>query len=322
MKGRVTGRKMTKNLIMHSSTHEATLQELIKKIPVFAEVTRISELPGGLTNSNYRVDTKNQSYVLRLSDDATSLLGIDRQNERINTRIAGQAGIGAAVICSLPDENILVTGWIDAKTLHAEDIHQRPFLLPRMAAALRALHALPAFHQDFYFPSVRKKYLEMVVNHHYFLPDEYLHLEKRIEELEGMLASGPEPPVPCNNDLLAENFMDDGEKIWIIDYEYSGQNEPSFDIGNMAAEIFLNDEQLRVFCDAYWQKHLPGKIYRAMAWSVIARFGWVMWASVQEAISAIDFDFRTWGLKKWNSVLPELQGDRFGEIAENLKKYS
>ena len=147
-------------------------------------------------------------------------------------------------------------------------------------------------------------------------------MEILIKELESILESNPEQSVPCNNDLLAENFMDDGEKIWIIDYEYSGQNEASFEIGNMASEIFLNDEQLTILCNTYWQKHLPGKIYRAMAWSIIARFGWVMWSSIQEGVSQINFDFRTWGLKKWNSVLPELKGDHYKEIAENLKKYT
>jgi len=135
-----------------------------------------------------------------------------------------------------------------------------------------------------------------------------------------MIEENPENPVPCNNDLLAENFMDDGKKIWIIDYEYSGQNEASFDIGNLAGEIFLNEEETTILCDAYWQKHLPSKIARAKAWSMIARFGWVMWASIQEAVSPIDFDFRTWGLKKWNSVLPELQGEHYNEILEILKQ--
>jgi thiamine kinase-like enzyme len=297
------------------------LNELLKKIPAFADATNISILNGGLTNSNYRVDTKTNSYVMRVSDNSTSLLGIDRENEKINTERAWQAGVGAEVIYSLPKENVLIINWIEAKTLHAENIHERPEFLPRIANALRTLHAGPKFHRDFYFPFVRKKYLEIVLANNYFLPDEYLQMEILIKELESILGSSPEQLVPCNNDLLAENFMDDGEKIWIIDYEYSGQNEASFEIGNMASEIFLNDEQLTILCDAYWQKHLPEKIYRAMAWSVIARFGWVMWASIQEGVSQINFDFRTWGSKKWNSVLTELKGDRYKEITENLKKY-
>jgi thiamine kinase-like enzyme len=152
----------------------------------------------------------------------------------------------------------------------------------------------------------------------YFLPDQYLEMEPRVQRLEEILTSTPEELVPCNNDLLAENFMDDGEKIWIIDFEYSGQNEASFEIGNLASESFLNEEKLEHLCDAYWQAHIPSKINRAMAWSMIARFGWVLWASIQEAISPIDFDFRSWGMVKWNSVLPELQGSRYQKVFEKL----
>jgi len=302
--------------------NEIKLNELLKKIPALAEAKNISALAGGLTNSNYRADTNTNTYVIRISDKLTSLLGINRENERINTERAWRAGVGAAVIDSLPEENILVISWIEAKTLHAEDIHEQQELLPRIANALRKLHAGEKFHRDFYFPSVRKEYLKIVTDNNYFLPDEYLQVEHFVIELETILASNPEELVPCNNDLLAENFMDDGKKIWIIDYEYSGQNEASFEIGNLASEIFLNDAQLIILCDSYWQKHLPEKICRAMAWSIIARFGWVMWASIQEKISKIDFDFRTWGLKKWNSVLTELKGERYKQIVENLKKYN
>jgi len=305
---------------MASLMDDANLKTLIAKISWLADATNISRLHGGLTNKNYRIDTPTNSYVMRVSDRATSLLGIDRTNERINTLRAFQAGVGAAVIDSLPEENVLVISWIEAKTLRAEDLHSQPELLPRIAASLRMLHAGPKFHRNFYFPDVRKEYLKIVLNNNYFLPDDYLKIELLIIELEKILASNSEPLVPCNNDLLAENFMDDREKIWIIDYEYSGQNEASFEIGNLASEIFLNDEQLTVLCDAYWQKHSQEKIYRAMAWSMIARVGWVMWASIQEAVSKIEFDFRSWGLKKWDSVLPEITGDRYKEVLEQLKK--
>ena len=307
---------------MNSLMNDIKLNELLKKIPALAETKSISVLHGGLTNSNYRVDTNTNTYVIRKSDKSISLLGINRENERINTERAWRAGVGAAMIDSLPEENVLIISWIEAKTLHAEDIHAQQELLPRIANAIRKLHAGEKFHRDFYFPSVRKEYLKIVTDNNYFLPDEYLQVEHFVIELETILASNPEELVPCNNDLLAENFMDDGKKIWIIDYEYSGQNEASFEIGNFANEVSLNDEQLTVLCDFYWQKHLPEKIYRAIAWSLIAKFGWVMWASIQEGISAIDFDFRTWGLKKWNAVLPELKGERYKNIIENLKKYS
>lgn len=306
---------------MNISIQDTGLKDIVSRIPVFGNLQSIASLGGGLTNMNYKVDTPGGKYVLRVSDSSSSLLGINRENERTNTSIAHQAGVGAALIDSLPEDNVLVLDWIEAKTLNAEDIKSNPSLLKRMAAALRQLHAAPLFQGNFYFTEIRKKYLDTVLSNNYFLPVEYLYYETFIIELEAGLSLYPEPLVSCNNDLLAENFMDDGEKIWIIDYEYSGQNEASFEIGNLVSETSLNDDQLTLLCDAYWQDHLPAKIARAQAWSMIARFGWTLWASIQEAVSPIDFNFRSWGMKKWNSLLPELNGDRYKMVLENLKKY-
>ncbi len=305
---------------MTSLLHDAKLSGLLSQIPTLAYATKIVPLGGGLTNKNYCVDTEGGRFMMRVSDKTTSLLGINRANERVNTERAYRAGVGAALVDALPSENVLVIGWIDAQTLHAEDIHAEPNLLPRIAAAMKKLHSGPSFQGIFYFPTIRKQYLQAVLDGGYFIPDGYLDNESLVLKLEEMLTLTAEELVPCNNDLLAENFMDDGEKIWIVDYEYAGQNEASFEIGNFASENALNDAQLTLFCDAYWQKHSPSKIARAKAWSMIARYGWVLWASIQEAVSPIEFDFRTWGLKKWHSVLPEFEGNHYDEILKNLKE--
>ncbi len=296
---------------------EPRISELITQIPVLSGATQVTAL-GGLTNKNYRVDTPTDSYVMRVSNPATSLLGINRHNERINTELAYRSGVGAAIVDWLPDENILVMSWIDARTLHAVDLQTEHGLLVRIAGALKVLHAGAPFAGNFHFPTVRANYLTKVKAGGLFLPEGYLEVGPMISRLEKILTSTSEDLVPCNNDLLAENFMDDGRKIWIIDFEYAGQNEASFEIGNLASESFLTDEQLTILCDAYWGKHSPSKIARAKAWSMIARYGWVLWASIQESISLIDFDFRSWGMAKWNSVLPEIRGTRYQKIVEHL----
>lgn len=304
---------------MNAVMTESRVNELLMQIPVLAGATRVTPL-GGLTNRNYRIDTSMSRYVMRVSNPETSLLGINRHHERINTERACRAGVGAAVVDALPQENVLVMSWIEARTLHAENLREEPELLPRIADSLRMLHAGPKFEGEFYFPAVRKNYLHTVQHAGYFIPENYLQVEPFVCELERILASTAEALVPCNNDLLAENFLDDGKKIWIIDFEYAGQNEASFEIGNLASESFLTEEQLTALCDSYWGKHVPSKIARARAWSMIARYGWVLWASIQEAISPIDFDFRGWGMKKWNSVLPELTGSQYENILESLKQ--
>jgi thiamine kinase-like enzyme len=306
---------------MNSAMTEPRVSELLRQIPVLASATRVTPL-GGLTNRNYRIDTSLSRYVMRVSSPETSLLGINRNNERINTERACRAGVGASIVHALPQENVLVMSWIEARTLHAENLREEPELLPRIANSLRMLHTGPKFEGEFYFPTVRKNYLNTVQKAGYFIPADYLVMEPLVRGLEEILTSTAEPMVPCNNDLLAENFMDDGNKIWIIDFEYAGQNEASFEIGNLASESFLTEEQLTSLCDNYWGGHNPSKIARAKAWSMIARYGWVLWASIQEAISPIDFDFRGWGMKKWNSVLPELTGSQYQNILESLKKDS
>jgi len=307
---------------MATLMQDLRLKLIRDQIPALARTTDITALGGGLTNMNYRVDTKDGVYVMRVSDNTTGILGINRENEKVNTERANNAGIGPAVIDYLPSENVLVLSWINARTLHREDLHHHPGLLNRIAGALRNLHGGPAFAGDFYFPAIRNRYREIVLKNNYFIPAGYLNVEPMICQLEKLLEAIPEERVPCNNDLLPENFLDDGEKIWIIDYEYAGQNEPSFEIGNLAGEAALSNQQITTLCDAYWLRHLPSKIARARAWSMIARYGWVLWASIQEAVSSISFDFRTWGINKWNSVLPEITGDDYQVVLTELKKFN
>jgi thiamine kinase-like enzyme len=296
------------------------LTALITQMPALSGVTGITILGGGLTNRNYRIDTNAGACVMRVSDTVPGLLGINRVNEKINTQRSYEAGIGPAVIDSLLEEGVLLISWINARTLHPEDMQGNIGLLKRMAVSLQKLHAAPAFEGTFHFPSMRKKYLQTVLKNGYFIPEQYLQIEPLITALENELAVSPEPLVSCNNDLLAENFMDDGDKIWIIDYEYSGLNEASFEIGNLASESGLSDPDLTILCEAYWKKQSPEKVARAQSWSMIARFGWVMWASIQSAVSSIDFDFKTWGIKKWNSVLPDLTSDSYHTILNAIKK--
>ncbi len=292
------------------------------RIPRLSAVTGMHILGGGLTNKNYRVDTPTGTYVMRVSDSEPNVLGINRLHEKINTQRSYEAGVGPAVIDSLVEDGVLVISWINAKTLHPQDMHGNTVLLNRMAASLRLLHSGPAFEGTFHFPSIRKRYLQTVLENGYFIPGQYLETEYRVLALEEAIAVTPEPLVSCNNDLLAENFMDDGQHIWIIDYEYSGLNEASFEIGNLASESGLSLNDLHTLCGAYWQKDVTAKVARARAWSMIARYGWTMWACIQEAVSSIDFDFRTWGMKKWNSVLPELLSEEYDNILHTIKQHN
>jgi thiamine kinase-like enzyme len=278
----------------------------------------VDELGGGLTNHNYRVRTDDGGdYVVRVSENSTGLLAINRANERANTATAWHSGVGAPVIAALDDRDVLVVGFLTGRTLTSSDVAD-PDMIVRIARSLRMLHGGGAFLGEFDMRRIRRYYLSVVQEHGFRLPDDYLALATRIEALEDAMRAGNEPLVPCNNDLLAANFIDDGEQVWIIDYEYSGMNEASFELGNIASESGLDEGATAQLVESYWGRPSRSKLARAQAWSLLARYGWTLWASIQDGSSTIDFDFWSWGMEKYTSARAELVSPRFDELLQGL----
>jgi len=149
-----------------------------------------------------------------------------------------------------------------------------------------------------------------------------LDLTPQIEALERAMLGAREDRVPCNNDLLAGNFLDDGATIWIIDYEYGGMNEASFELGNLASESGLTVDATQALVTAYWGREDQAKLARARAWSLLARYGWTLWASIQDGVSPIDFDFWSWGMDKYESARSELLGRHYRDILAGLDRES
>src|SRR5699024_3455609 len=149
--------------------------------------------------------------------------------------------------------------------------------LGRLAGALHRLHAGPAFLGRFDMFALRRQYLTIVRDRGFRMPPGYAALEPFAERVERAFARAPEPLVPCHNDLLAANVLDDGDELRIIDYEYSGMNEPSFELGDAIAEAALGEEALAELCAAYYGRHDDALLARAELWGWMSRYGWTLW---------------------------------------------
>ena len=110
------------------------------------------------------------------------------------------------------------------------------------------------------------------------------------------------PTVPCHNDLLAANFIDDGDRIWLIDYELSGNNDACFELGNIAAESHLSAEALAELVTAYYGRPRRSKIARARLLGLVGMYGWTLWGAIQHAASPIDFDFWSWAMERFEGA--------------------
>ncbi|HEY5100996.1 MAG TPA: choline/ethanolamine kinase family protein [Gaiellaceae bacterium] len=295
------------------------IDPILDAVPELRNATAIEPLMGGLTNTNYKVTAPSGCYVVRISGKDTSLLAIDRENEVHNTVAAAETGVGAPFVAALPEHDALVLGFLEGEVMDADKL-RRGDRLAAVAESCRRLHAGRRFLQDFDMFAIQPRYLEIVRARDFRLPDRYEDFEPQIRAIEAAMRVRPEPTVPCNNDLLAENFIDVGGEMRLIDYEYSGNNEPSFELGNVWSESNLSLGQLEELVAHYYGRPLRNKVARARLWGLMSKYGWTLWGSIQVGISDLDFDFWGWAMEKYERAAEELDGPLFEQLLSDVQR--
>ena len=295
------------------------LEEVLAAVPELHDAQSVEPLTGGLTNTNYKVTSPAGCYVVRISGKDTSLLAIDRENEVHNTIAAAETGVGAPFVAALPEQDALVLGFLEGEVMDSEKLRSGEHIA-KIADACRRLHSGRRFLHDFDMFQIQPRYLEIVSERGFRLPARYEEFEPKIRELERAMRVLTEPTVPCNNDLLAENFIRVGGEMRLIDYEYSGNNEASFELGNVWSESNLSLEQLEQLVAAYWGRPLRNKVARARLWGLMSKYGWTLWGSIQAGISDLDFDFWGWAMEKYERAVEELDGLQFEQLLADVQR--
>ena len=126
--------------------------------------------------------------------------------------------------------------------------------------------------------------------------------------------------MPCNNDLLAGNFVDDGERLWLIDYEYSGNNDACFELGNTATECELDADQVEALTTAYFGRPLRHRIARVHLQSLVSQYGWALWGAIQASASSLDFDFDAWGRERFEKAAHTFTSPAFERLLEEVQR--
>jgi thiamine kinase-like enzyme len=279
----------------------------------------VDELPGGLTNRNYKVTTPEGAFVARISSGGSELLAIDRDCEYRNSVTAAAAGAGAPVFEYRPQDRLLVVGYIEGRTFGAADVAAAANI-PRIAAACRRLHAGGRFGNDFDMFNVQRGYLAVARSRGFKIPAGYDDLRPRVDAAEKALAVRAEGTVPCNNDLLAANFIDDGDRIWLIDYELSGNNDACFELGNIGAESHLSRDALAELVNAYYGRPRRSRIARARLLGLVGTYGWTLWGAIQHAASPIDYDFWSWATERFEGAVAGFTAADFPRLLEDVQQ--
>ncbi len=271
------------------------------------------QLFGGLAHVTYAVSTEAGSrYVVKFLTQEMDDFGlmIPIPDLIANTVAAGESGVGARVIQAQPDLPALVLEYIDGRTLDTPDL-ARPDYIPRIGRAIRNLHAkAPPMRNATVIWKFLEDYLVLIDKHSLVCPPGILDWLPTVRRIEAALAVNAMPPVPSNNDLLAKNVMDDGQ-IRIIDYDFSGMNDPMFDVGDLAMEGDYDPDQIRVACTAYFGRHDPVQYARASLFGIAAQYTWSLLFVGMDALltdaPAEGFDYWQEASSRWDWTRAKLE---------------
>ena len=261
----------------------------LRKLPAFRDCHEIIVTPlgGGLTNRNYRVEIDGETYVLRLAGAGAEKLLIDRSREAAAVRAATAAGIAPAVVDHLPDFSVVVTRFVRGKQLTIEDVRNAE-MLRRVVQAIRTYHDHPvadglgAFSA---FDTVRH-YYNQAKEKAVPLPDDLTRAMALLERIEDA-AQADHAHCLCHNDLLPGNFIDGGESLVIIDWEYAGLGNRFFDLGNFAAHNQLSDAEERALLEHYFGEARSDDLHRLRLMRLVSDLREATWGYLQSALSTL-----------------------------------
>jgi thiamine kinase-like enzyme len=300
---------------MHEEISLPELTEVVARLSALLGPRQGGVLPleGGITNRNFRVNFGGTDYVVRLPGKDTDLLGIDREAERLATKKAAELRLGPKVAAMLDQPPCLVTCFVESREVTAAELRE-PEALAEVGRGLRSFHQsgleLPT---DFYVSEIVSDYAEVSKSRGGALPEGFQHARDCARKVGKAVRKNPDHrPVPSHNDLLTANFLHDGERIVIVDWEYAGMGDPFFDLGNFAVNNELGDEDEERLLAAYFgEEPTPRQRAALKLFRFMSDFREAMWGVVQTNVSELDFDFDAYAVKHFRRLTETSEDERF-----------
>jgi thiamine kinase-like enzyme len=296
-------------------TPDQRLAAAIVTVPELHGARHVERL-GGITNVNFKVASPAGTFVVRADAPDGALLEIDRSSELANCEAASAAGVGASVVARLPNLGILVTRFLEGRSLTPEDLRQGD-RLPELAALLRRLHTSCHFRGGMDMFRRQRLYEAAVSANGAELPEGYRRHHHRLRQIQRTLVAHPVGTVACHNDVVAENLIDTPSGLRLIDYEYSCANDPYSDLGDAWAESHLWLDQLEELVGHYHGEAEPSLVARARLWALVSKYGWTLWA-ILRTHRAPDAGLAAWGLELYSQATAEFDSPQLELLLEEV----
>jgi len=276
---------------------------------------------GGLTNRNYEIESPVGHFVLRIPGEGTGDI-IDRGVEEHNARIAAQAGVNAEVLFFDAAEGTMLCRYVESSVTMSPERFKNPGAVERAARAFHRLHACGhSFRTRFELFEQIDNYLGVVKKLNAPIPDGYPEVQREAEAVRAALGANVLPVAPCHCDPLAENFLDVGDRMFIVDFEYSGNNDPMWDLGDLSVEAGFDERQDEVFLNAYFDGEPPAfDAGRMVMYKAMCDLLWTLWGVVQFANDNPAEDFWAYSVGRLDRCRALMSGDAFAQRLEAVRR--
>jgi len=300
---------------------------------VYATLARIPRFKGmaagqvqierlaGLTNRNYKVTTGSERLVLRIPGEGTSEY-INRRHEAVAARVAAEAGVNAEVLFFDENDGLMMTRFVDgAATMNGERFKDLG-AVARAAQAFRRMHDCGrSFATQFELFGKMDEYLDYLRKKHARIPDGYADVQRETETVRAALNGRPAALRPCHCDPLAENFLDTGARIFIIDWEYAGNNDPMWDLGDVSVEGGFGPDQDAKLLEAYFGGNAPAaQVGRMVMYKAMCDLLWTLWGVIQVVNGNPVDDFWAYAVNRFERCKALMGSSEFGWHVEAVRR--
>ena len=293
-----------------------TIDRLIKLIPEWkGKLIKVDPINRGITNINFKVNVDKRVFFLSMPDSDSELLNIDYRNKYYNNKICGDIKISPRVVHFIESDNLLVTEFIKSKTTSLTKF-QSSKEIKQLVKKIKLLHNAKPFLRNFNMLS-QISYYKNILKEEY-LPKELFKYVNKIETLKQKLYLTKDNLVPCHNDLIAENIIKKDNQIYIVDFDYSGNNDPCFELGNLSVEMEYDDEQINKLVRSYYGEINENIISKVYLQGVVSDIGWSLWSYVQAKISNNNFDYSMHGLNRLERVINKMESKEYELWIKNI----
>ena len=307
------------------STYIENVIAVLNQVEGFEKITKdecTMKRLGGMTNIVHLVETQDIDLIVRIPGKGTEDY-INRTFEYNNAKAAWRAGVSAEILWADVKKGVMVSKAInEIETMTPDLFSSRKGSPARAGVALSKLHnSGETFDFRFELFNMIDDYLKILSTKNAELPDGYHDVVKAAEPVKESLQAYPATLAPCHCDPLCENFLDDGKNMWIVDWEYSGMNDPLWDLGDLSVEAHMSEEQENEMLEAYFgQAPTQAQKGRVIIYKAMCDLLWTLWGLIQHADKNPAEDFWAYSIERFERCKKLMQDSNFGEHIEAIKK--